>query len=46
MCSDVSPRWTSSEAGQGANWPHDGDGALTVESDFLDEVKSRKSRDD
>jgi gamma-glutamyltranspeptidase len=32
------PRWTSSQAGQGANWPHDGDGALTIESDFPDEV--------
>ena len=29
-----SPRWTSSQAGQGANWPHDGDGALTIEEDF------------
>ena len=28
------PRWTSSQAGQGANWPHDGDGALTIEADF------------
>jgi gamma-glutamyltranspeptidase/glutathione hydrolase len=27
------PRWTSSQAGQGANWPHEGDGALTIESD-------------
>jgi gamma-glutamyltranspeptidase/glutathione hydrolase len=27
------PRWTSSQAGQGANWPHDGDGALTIERD-------------
>jgi gamma-glutamyltranspeptidase len=32
------PRWTSSQAGQGANWPHDGDGALTIEQDFPDEV--------
>jgi gamma-glutamyltranspeptidase/glutathione hydrolase len=29
-----SPRWTSSQPGQGANWPHDGDQQLTVESDF------------
>ncbi len=28
------PRWTSSQVGQGANWPHDGDGALTIETDF------------
>ncbi len=28
------PRWTSSQDGQGANWPHDGDAALTMESDF------------
>ena len=27
------PRWTSSQVGQGANWPHDGDGALTIERD-------------
>jgi gamma-glutamyltranspeptidase/glutathione hydrolase len=32
------PRWTSSQPGQGANWPHDGDGALTIEADFGDEV--------
>jgi len=28
------PRWTSSQVGQGANWPHEGDGALTVEPEF------------
>ncbi len=27
------PRWTSSQAGQGANWPHEGDGRLTIERD-------------
>jgi gamma-glutamyltranspeptidase len=27
------PRWTSSQPGQGANWPHHGDGTLTIESD-------------
>jgi gamma-glutamyltranspeptidase/glutathione hydrolase len=32
------PRWTSSQPKHGANWPHDGDGALTIESDFPDEV--------
>jgi gamma-glutamyltranspeptidase len=29
-----SPRWTSNQPGQGANWPHDGDQTLTIESDF------------
>jgi gamma-glutamyltranspeptidase len=38
------PRWTSSQAGQGANWPHDGDGALTIESDFPAEVQSGLER--
>lgn len=33
-----SPRWTSSQPGQGANWPHDGDQQLTIESDFGDDV--------
>ena len=28
------PRWTSSQRGQGANWPHDGDGRLTIEPGF------------
>jgi gamma-glutamyltranspeptidase len=28
------PRWTSSQQGQGANWPHEGDGRLTIESSF------------
>ena len=28
------PRWTSSQQGQGANWPHEGDGRLTIEPDF------------
>ena len=32
------PRWTSSQKGQEANWPHGGDGALTIESDFGEEV--------
>jgi gamma-glutamyltranspeptidase len=27
------PRWTSSQQGQGANWPHEGDGRLTIERD-------------
>lgn len=28
------PRWTSSQRGQGANWPHEGDGTLTIEPGF------------
>ena len=32
------PRWTSTQQGQGANWPHDGDGRLTVEPGFGPEV--------
>lgn len=28
------PRWTSSQPGQGANWPHDGDGRLTIEPGY------------
>jgi gamma-glutamyltranspeptidase/glutathione hydrolase len=32
------PRWTSSQPGQGANWPHDGTGALTIETDFGEDV--------
>jgi gamma-glutamyltranspeptidase len=28
------PRWTSSQPGQGANWPHEGDGYLTIEPGF------------
>ncbi len=32
------PRWTSSQCGQSANFPHDGDGTLTIESDSGEEV--------
>ena len=32
------PRWTSSQVGQGANWPHDGDGVLTIEQDVGSDV--------
>jgi gamma-glutamyltranspeptidase/glutathione hydrolase len=32
------PRWTSSQPGQGANWPHDGDNVLTIEQDIGDTV--------
>lgn len=32
------PRWTSVQRGQGANWPHDGDGRLTIEPGFGPDV--------
>ncbi len=32
------PRWTSSQQGQGANWPHEGDGRLTIEPEFGEDV--------
>ena len=32
------PRWTSSQQGQGANWPHDGDGRLTIEPGYGEDV--------
>jgi gamma-glutamyltranspeptidase len=32
------PRWTSIQQGQGANWPHDGDGRLTIEPGFGEDV--------
>lgn len=38
QCALESPRWTSSQTGQGANWPHDGDGKLTIEPGFGAEV--------
>jgi gamma-glutamyltranspeptidase/glutathione hydrolase len=38
------PRWTSSQAGQGANWPHGGDGALTIEPEFGAETLSDLER--
>ncbi len=28
------PRWSSSQQGQGANWPHEGDGRLTIEPGY------------
>jgi gamma-glutamyltranspeptidase/glutathione hydrolase len=31
-------RWTSSQQGQGANWPHEGDGRLTIEPGFGEDV--------
>jgi gamma-glutamyltranspeptidase len=33
-----SPRWTSTQPGQGANWPHEGDGSLTIEEGYPAEV--------
>jgi gamma-glutamyltranspeptidase/glutathione hydrolase len=38
------PRWTSSQKGQEANWPHGGDGALTIERDFGEEVLAELER--
>jgi gamma-glutamyltranspeptidase/glutathione hydrolase len=32
------PRWTSTQQGQGANWPHEGDGRLTIEPEFGGDV--------
>jgi gamma-glutamyltranspeptidase len=32
------PRWTSVQRGQGANWPHDGDGTLLIEPGFGPDV--------
>ncbi|HEY7581124.1 MAG TPA: gamma-glutamyltransferase [Acetobacteraceae bacterium] len=32
------PRWTSTQQGQGANWPHEGDGRLTIEPEFGEDV--------
>ena len=38
------PRWTSSQQGQGANWPHEGDGRLTIEPEFGEDVLSGLER--
>jgi gamma-glutamyltranspeptidase len=38
------PRWTSVQRGQGANWPHDGDGRLTIEADFGEDILSGLER--
>jgi gamma-glutamyltranspeptidase/glutathione hydrolase len=38
------PRWTSSQAGQGANWPHDGDASLSIEEDFGEAVLADLAR--
>lgn len=38
------PRWTSSQQGQGANWPHEGDGRLTVEPGYGADVLAELER--
>jgi gamma-glutamyltranspeptidase/glutathione hydrolase len=38
------PRWTSNVPGQYANWPHDGEDALTIERRFPEEVCSELAR--
>ena len=38
------PRWTSSQSGQGANWPHEGDASLTIERDVGDAVLADLAR--
>ena len=38
------PRWTSSQQGQGANWPHEGDGRLTIEPGFGADVLAELER--
>jgi gamma-glutamyltranspeptidase len=38
------PRWTSNLSGQYANWPHDGEDALTIERRFPDTVRAELAR--
>jgi gamma-glutamyltranspeptidase len=38
------PRWTSNMSGQYANWPHDGEDALTIERRFPDAVRAELAR--
>jgi gamma-glutamyltranspeptidase/glutathione hydrolase len=38
------PRWTSNVSGQYANWPHDGEDALTIERRFPEAVRSELAR--
>jgi gamma-glutamyltranspeptidase/glutathione hydrolase len=38
------PRWTSNVPGQYANWPHDGEDALTIERRVPDEVRAELAR--
>src|SRR5262252_6636559 len=38
------PRWTSNMPGQYANWPHDGEDALTIERRFPEAVRAELAR--
>ena len=38
------PRWVSNLPGQYANWPHDGEDALTIERRFSDTVRDELGR--
>ena len=38
------PRWTSHASGQYANWPHDGENALTIERRFPEPVRAELAR--
>jgi gamma-glutamyltranspeptidase len=38
------PRWTSNRPGQYANWPHDGEDALTIEQRFPEAVRRDLAR--
>ena len=38
------PRWTSNIPGQYANWPHDGEDALTIERRFPEAVRTELAR--
>jgi len=38
------PRWTSNVPGQYANWPHDGEDALTIERRFPEAVREELAR--
>jgi gamma-glutamyltranspeptidase len=38
------PRWTSNVPGQYANWPHDGEDALTIERRFPETVRNELAR--
>jgi len=38
------PRWTSNVPGQYANWPHDGEDALTIERRFPEAVRNELTR--
>jgi gamma-glutamyltranspeptidase len=38
------PRWTSNVPGQYANWPHEGEDALTIEQRFPEAVRTELAR--